>query len=222
MSDESDDQSAPLPKLTIGQRLLTALPSLQDRGARSGAGGADTDDVSDAPARAARQAKGGGAGDAADADDADDEGDAGEERSPEQRTGDDEDARRARRPAATGAARAPSPYQDWKPEQLRRAMKYLDDRERRLAIMAGPLLVGLNVALTFVTLHNNHRYIAGKLNKAYESPSTIVALGIGSAVVACIVVVSALVRRRSFTIFALLFSGYGGGPVTPPSLTPTT
>ena len=91
-------------------------------------------------------------------------------------------------------------------------MKYLDDRERRLAIMAGPVLVGLNVALTFVTLHNNHRYIAGKLNKAYEAPSAILALGIGSAVVAGIVVVSAFFRRRSFTIFTLLFAGYGVRP----------
>src|SRR5579872_5582222 len=192
MSDDPDDTTHP-PKLTLGQRLLTALPNLQGRRV--------ADDGVDVPDDAAR----------ADHVVGSDHGGAGEEDAetvpaaparPRQRT----------RPAAAGAR--PNPYGDWKPDQLRRAMKYLDDRERRLAITAGPLLIGLNIALTFVTLHNNHKYINGKLNKVYESPSTILALGIGSAVVAGIVVVSAVVRRRSFTIFSLLFAGYGGGPIT--------
>ena len=210
MTDEPDDQSTPMPKLTIGQCLLTALPSLPG-GSRPAPSDADGGDESDTASPRSRARGGSGPSDGADGAD-EDGGDEGEDA--DGGDGADRTSVRPRRSAAAGAARGPSPYQDWKPEQLRRAMKYLDDRERRLAIMAGPVLVGLNVALTFVTLHNNHRYIAGKLNKAYEAPSAILALGIGSAVVAGIVVVSAFFRRRSFTIFTLLFAGYGGGPVT--------
>lgn len=196
MSDDPDDTTRP-PKLTVGQRLLTALPNLQARRA-AGAAADVADDNADHPAPA---------DEVADTHD----GDGGGE---DVGTATSTTSRQRQRTRTTAAAARPNPYGDWKPDQLRRAMKYLDDRERRLAITAGPLLIGLNIALTFVTLHNNHKYINGKLNKVYESPSTILALGIGSAVVAVIVVVSAVVRRRSFTIFSLLFAGYGGGPIT--------
>ena len=196
MSDDPDDSTAP-PKLTVAQRFLAALPNLQGRRA-AGDGGDGADHAANDSSPAEKIAES-------------DDREAGGE---DVETVPASTARQRQRTRPAAAGTRPNPYGDWKPDQLRRAMKYLDDRERRLAIMAGPLLIGLNIALTFVTLHNNHKYVNGKLNKVYESPSTILALGIGSAVVAGIVVVSAVVRRRSFTIFSLLFAGYGGGPIT--------
>jgi hypothetical protein len=94
-------------------------------------------------------------------------------------------------------------------------MKYLDDQERRYALLVGPLIGVLDIVLTFVTLHNNPPlHVHGHLNKLHANPTSIVTLGVGSAVIACLVVLCAFFRRRSLTIFALLFAGYGGGLVT--------
>jgi hypothetical protein len=197
MTDESNERDAPPPKLTIGQRMLTVLPNLQAR--RDTAADADAGEGVDAGPGDATTTEDGGATSTETSDAPATARSAARDRG-------------ARAPA--GAARGVNPYTEWPREKISHAMKYLDPRERRLALMAGPLLIALNVTLTFVTLHNNHRVVNGQLNKSYENPSTIIALGIGSAVVAGVVVVSGIFRRRSFTIFALLFAGYGGGPVT--------
>ena len=95
-------------------------------------------------------------------------------------------------------------------DELRSAMKHLDARERRVAMFLGPLLAALDLAIMQVTLHDN----PAVGHKGHAAPSTIWALGIGSAVLALVVLAAAFYRRRSFTIFALLFAGYGGGLVT--------
>jgi hypothetical protein len=181
-----------LPKLSLSQRLLAALPNMQrpspgtaQAGRRSGHTASNgssevvrPDDVV-APRRTSPAAAG------------------------------QRGAARPKSPPARPGAK-PDPYADTSIEELRHAMKYLDDRERRVALFVGPLLAALDVALTVVALHSNPA--AG--HKNHVAPSNIVALGVGSAVVALLVVVAAFYRRRSFTIFALLFAGYGGGFVT--------
>ncbi len=178
-----------LPKLTISQRILAALPNLQREKKTppsvNGNQAVSPDEVIDPGASGSAGSRLRGAfvkpppGPA------------------------------ARASSGTGAAKA-DPYKDQSNDELRRAMKYLDDRERRVALFVGPVLAALDLALMQVTLHDN----PAVGHKNHADPSTIVALGVGSAVLALMVVVAAFYRRRSFTIFALLFSGYGGGIVT--------
>lgn len=117
--------------------------------------------------------------------------------------------------ARTTATGRPSPYADWTVEQLQRGMKYLDDNERRLAFLVGPLVAILDIVLTVLALHNHQpHFVHGKVNKLWVNPTETASLGIASAVIASLVVVCAWFRRRSLTLFALLFSGYGGGLLT--------
>ena len=117
--------------------------------------------------------------------------------------------------ARTTASGKPNPYADWSAEQLQRGMKYLDDNERRLAFLVGPLVGILDIVLTVIALHSHQpHFIHGKVNKLWVNPTETATLGIASAVIACLVVVCAWFRRRSLTLFALLFSGYGGGLLT--------
>lgn len=175
-----------LPKLTLSQRLLAALPNLQRQAPappRNGAEVVRPDAVIDSS-----EARNGNSGSSAGT----------------------KTAGAATRGAARAGASRPDAYADRSLEDLRGAMKYLDPRERRVAMLIGPVLAALDLALMQVTLHDNPA--AGHKNHA--DPSTIVALGVGSAVLAMLVLVAAFYRRRSFTIFALLFAGYGGGLVT--------
>ena len=184
----SPDQAPP--KLTVSQRILTALPNLQrDSAARSpdtkrpgGTGGAEVvrpDAVIDSPKAGSAASSGSRLRDA------------------------------FMKPAPSAGGKSDA-YANMSTDELRRAMRYLDDRERIYPLFIGPLLAALDIALTFVTLHSN----PAVGHKNHVAPSSIVALGAGSAVVALLVMVAALYRRRSFTIFALLFAGYGGGFIT--------
>lgn len=187
------------PKLTLGQRLLTALPDLQRRPRPSPA---------KTPARRNGSASSNGSGSKAEVIRPD-------AVSSPASTSAGSRLRDAllKPPASTGArstgvARS-NPFADESVEELRRRMKYLDDRERRVALFVGPLMAALDIAIMFVGLHGNPVH-----GKNHVSPSNYYTLGIGSAVLALVVVIAAYYRRRSFTIFALLFSGYGGGLVT--------
>lgn len=193
----NDGPGEALPKLSIGQRVLAALPNLQrDPVARSAGTRARAPRAGDGSASASASANGGGAvtPDAV--------------LSPDTRT---VGARSSGLGRVGGSRSAKSEqYANMSVAELRHAMKYLDDRERALPMLIGPLLVVLDLVLTVVALHDNPAVHA----KGHADPTSIVVVGIGSAVVAGLVLVSALIRRRSFTIFALLFSGYGGGLVT--------
>ncbi|MDE3086064.1 MAG: hypothetical protein KGJ77_04790 [Acidobacteriota bacterium] len=198
---ERDAPEGALPKLTLTQRLLTALPDLQRRqrpaapakgpagrngsGAPNGAHPADRQVVRpDAVSSPATATTGSRLRDAF-----------------------------LKPPAPSGGQRAgaawSNPYAESGVDELRQKMKYLDDRERRIALFVGPLMAALDIAIMLVGLHGNPAH-----GKNHVSPSNYYTLGIGSAVLALVVVVAAYFRRRSFTIFALLFSGYGGGLVT--------
>ena len=114
-----------------------------------------------------------------------------------------------------GVGARPNPYADWSVAELQYGMKYLDDQERRFAFVVGPLVAVLDVVLTVIALHRHvPHFIHGHVNKAWVNPGETLALGVASAVIACLVVVCAYFRRRSLTLFALLFSGYGGGLLT--------
>jgi len=195
-----------LPKLTIGQRILAALPNLQ-REARPRATTPSRARASAPPAAKSPRRAGDGDGEAKDTGTDVVQPDAVLD--PDTRTV----GNRGTRAGATrsrGAAAANSAYASMSIPELRHAMKYLDDRERGLPMLVGPLLAALDLVLTVVALHNNPPLH----HKNHADPASIVIVGIGSAVIAGLVLVSALVRRRSFTIFALLFSGYGGGLIT--------
>lgn len=197
-AEGSPEQS--LPKLSLGQRLLTALPNLQrepaaprSRSSTPGTGRSNSSSAkTDADVVKPDAVLGSGAAS-----------------TPGARLRD-----AFLKPPPAGGARAPTKtselYADTSVADLRRSMKYLDDRERAIPLLIGPLLAVLDIVLTVVTLHAN----PAVGHKNHVDPGSILALGIGSAVVALLVVVAAVVRRRSFTIFALLFAGYGGGLVT--------
>ncbi|MHB8437671.1 MAG: hypothetical protein ACYDD4_00705 [Acidimicrobiales bacterium] len=178
-----------VPKLTLGQRLLTALPNL-DRSRPSTASTAPTED------RAKSEAS---------------EGDNTDEVvTPDAviAPGGSTASRSRTRAPATGVR--PNPYAEWSPQELKAAMRTLNDRERTLPMLLGPVIAALDFALTAVTLHNN----PALHHKGHADPGSILAIGIGTAVLALLVSVSAFFRRRSFTIFALLFCGLGGGYIT--------
>lgn len=179
---QSDQPDQLLPKLTIGQRLLAALPNLQ-RGARGSAGPrAGAKDTAVRPDAVIGPAQ------------------------PKTLGGRVRDSMLKPPPPGQKA----NPYADMSVAELRTSMKRLDDRERLFPLFVGPLVAALDLVLTTVAIHDNPPLH----HKGHTDPGTILAVGIGSAVIAGLVVVAAMLRRRSFTIFALLFSGYGGGLTT--------
>ena len=183
-----------VPKLSLGQRLLTVLPNLRGGSAGTPASnGADTD-LTDADPESVVP---------------DEVIDAGG-----RRTGAPASSQQRREPAQASSARQtgrPNPYLDMSVENLRFNMKYLDDRERRYAMIAGPVIAGLDVLLTFLTLRATNPPVG---HKGHYDPTEVLAVGLGSAAVALLVVLCAWFRRRSLTIFALLFAGYGGALTT--------
>lgn len=191
-----------LPKLTLGQRILAALPNLQ----RERPAGRPEQTSAKGEARPASTARTGG-GNGADVVRPDAVlSPKGAPSTPGSRLRD-----AFLKPPQQGAKSPSEVYAQMSVPDLRHSMKYLDDRERRVALFVGPLVGALDLALMFVTLHQ-HNPAAG--HKGHFDPGQVVALGVGSAVVALLVIVAALARRRSFTLFALLFAGYGGSIVT--------
>jgi hypothetical protein len=204
-ADSASEES--VPKLTLGQRLLTALPNLQRQPASSKA--ASPSGTNRGRSNGSSTKSGG------DVVKPDAVIEAGSTPTAVTRLRDaflKPPASGAAKTGAakTGAAKTADPYADMSVADLRQAMKFLDDRERAIPLLIGPLLAVLDIVLTLVTLHNN----PAVGHKNHVDPGSIIALGIGSAVVALLVVLAALFRRRSFTIFALLFAGYGGGLLT--------
>jgi hypothetical protein len=105
-------------------------------------------------------------------------------------------------PAARGSKK-PDPTADMSNEELTHAIKYLDDRERRYALYAGPLGAAIGIALTIAAIHLNPPLH----HKNHVAESTIIIEGFVRPVLGALVVVAALTRRRSFVGFALLFLG---------------
>ena len=203
-----DDSGAPdgaPPKLTIGQRLLTALPNLQREpapptrpsrptGTRSpaGVGGDDADgavaqdsDVADEADTASTDGAVNGAG-----------------------TGLGALLRGSMSKPGTPRAKRPGEdLQTLSREEIAHRIKRLDDRERFLALSAAPLGVAVGIGLTLVTVHLN----PAPGNAKHVADSTIYLEGGARILLSGIVVAAALTRRRSFVGFALLFLGTSMG-----------
>lgn len=174
-----------IPKLTIGQRVLTALPNLQRQPrttpkAPSGrsATGADNETVQADEVIGPASDRAGTSGRLRDS---------------------------FVRPATPAQQRgAPSGMSK---EELTTIIKRLDDRERFLALVSAPLGIVVGLILTIAAIH----YYAPAHAKNHESTSFILFEGGARVVLAGVLVLAAATRRRSFAAFALLFLGTSMG-----------
>jgi len=194
MTPDSDTSGTPVPKLSIGQRLLTALPSLQRQ---------------PAPLSTRRPD-----------DEADENTDGDTDGSAAQTTADTATSAPGGRlrdglvksPTAGTRTRAAEELDSMSREEIAHRIKRLDDRERFLALTAAPIGVAVGVLLTVITIHiQPAHYINGKLNPKYVSESIIVLEGGARILLSGLVVAAALSRRRSLVGFSLLFLGTAMG-----------
>lgn len=197
----------PVPKLTIGQRLLTALPQLRKEPTEP-APAAGTDELDDDGAVEDHDGEP-VLGEAAEDDTADDDTAGG--------TAPTRAAPRAR-PVASGRSGSRStasrdvkrPHKDVPSADLVHRIKYIDDREQRYIYIAAVLGVALLAVEVVDTLRTNPAIH----QKNHVAPSQILIEGAAGLVFAVAAVVAARFRRRSFVIFSLAFLGYCGGLFT--------
>lgn len=97
------------------------------------------------------------------------------------------------------------PYPDKSSAELRDWIKYLDDQERLYTLMAAPIAAILAITSLFIGLRDDPAVGA----KNHVSPDTIVIEGLVVLALSVAVLVSGLIRRRSFAMFALAFVGFG-------------
>jgi len=204
------------PKLTIGQRLLAALPNLQREPT--------------APARAATSTPASTSGAVRTARPDDDVDGADVETESEVITALDDDSSDSGttgaptglsgrlsallNPAPAGARprRSVDDLGTMTPEEITHRIKRLDDRERFLALTAAPIGVAVGTLLTVFALHLNPALrVHGKLNPKHVSDSLILLEGGVRIVLSAVVVACALTRRRSLVGFSLLFLGTAMG-----------
>jgi len=198
--DDSGARDGALPKLTIGQRLLTALPSLQrqppparssspspratptaSRATRAAEDGDEPEETDDAAADVVANGATAGAGRLRDS---------------------------LLRPGPSTARRAPAEdLNAMTSEEIAHRIKRLDDRERFLALTAAPLGVLVGILLTAVAIHLN----PGVGKAKHVADSTIYIEGGARILLSGIVVLAAMSRRRSLVGFALLFLGTAMG-----------
>jgi len=200
---DADADAGAVPKLTIGQRLLTALPRV-----------GTTTRPDDGAARAAA-ARAAGAARSADDRAADDRA-ADETRvaADEPRAGEpgrDEpvpDRAGATRPAKGGATgKATSGMTK---DELVVAIKRIDDQERKIGLLIAPIGAVVGVLLMISAIHLN----PAVGHKNHVSASVFIWEGVARVVLAILVAVAAFTRRRSFLGFALLFLGTAlGSPI---------
>jgi hypothetical protein len=195
-----DDPGAPdgvAPKLTIGQRLLTALPTLQR----------PVPTTPPAPSPSPRAADDANAGESPGQEDGDGAtSDDSVDRAPARVGGRIRDSLLGQAPAQ-GRRRPTEDLDAMSREEIARRIKRIDDRERFLALTAAPLGVLVGVLLTAVTIHINPA--VGKAK--HVADSTIYLEGGARVLLSGVVVAAAMTRRRSFVGFALLFLGTSMG-----------
>jgi len=190
-ADEGSGRTS-VPKLTVGQRILTALPNLQRQPKAP-------------PSRSVRGARPAASGAGGDADSG------GETVQP------DEVLAPGSEPPTTGRRRdsfvPPAPRQQrgvpsgMSKEELTHIIKKLDDRERFLALVSAPLGIVVGLVLTIGAIHFNPPVH----HKNHVSTGFILFEGGARVVLAGILVLATVTRRRSFTAFALLFLGTSMG-----------
>jgi hypothetical protein len=218
--DDSGTFGGAPPRLTIGQRILAALPNLQRQPAPVATTRATT------PTRAPRATPSVADVDAdADADADDGAGsDNGDLRDDADAASDDAGVRDAPvglggrfgallNPSPAGARPRPVDQLDTMTrEEITHRIKRLDDRERFLALTSAPIGVVVGILLTAFALHLNPAVrVHGKLNPKHVSDSLIFLEGGVRILLSGIVVACALTRRRSLVGFSLLFLGTAMG-----------
>jgi hypothetical protein len=199
------DSGAPggaVPKLTLGQRLLTLLPDLQRQPARR-------PPMSPSPSPRAPNAT-----ESATSAEVDDEPVDHDETTDDGGTNGASSGVGGRirdsllRPAPASARRRPTEDLDaMSREEIAHRIKKLDDRERFLAITAAPLGVLVGILLTAVAIHLNPA--VGK--PKHVADSTLYIEGGARILLSGLVVLVAMSRRRSLVGFALLFLGTSMG-----------
>ncbi len=196
--DNSGDLGGAPPRLTIGQRILAALPNLQ-RETTPAPSDADTDADTDTDT------------DDVDVDDEETSTEVVATRAPAGIGGRLMDA--AFPPTSSRARGRPVDDLDsMTREEITHRIKKLDDRERFLALTAAPLGVLVGIVLTAFALHLNPApLLHGKVNPKHVSESLILLEGGARILLSGIVVACALTRRRSLVGFSLLFLGTSMG-----------
>jgi hypothetical protein len=233
--DEQPTKGDTVPKLTIGQRLLTALPRVGAPAVDTSTPGPEPDTASDSTARstprqgARRSAPvpdvtdDAGAGDGGTgADDtavSDHEVTAGDvtasghtvvldgEPVPDDVV-DTTRSNEGRAPAkGAGPAKGTSGMSK---DELVSAIKRINDQERKIGLFIAPVGAVLGILLTIVAIHTN----PAVGHKDHVSQSVLVWEGVARIVLSAVVALAALSRRRSFLGFALLFLGTSfGSPI---------
>ncbi|MGH9030480.1 MAG: hypothetical protein ACRDV4_12810 [Acidimicrobiales bacterium] len=191
--DVSGETAGEIPRLTLMQRALAALPSLDRQKTRTSAS------TSAAATRKVSTDKRSGAVEP------------DEVTTQDGATGDKANAgatARARttpskpRPAV-GTSRAAVQAANMGNEELTTAIKRIDDRERLYALFCGPLGAVIGIVLTIIAIHTN----PALHHKDHVAVSTIVFEGIARVVFGAAVFGIGFTRRRSLVAFALLFLG---------------
>ncbi len=228
--DDSGARDGAPPRLTIGQRILAALPNLQREPAPATPARSTTATRATTATRTTRTAR--ARPDAGvDSDSADDDADAGAEfadtdtDTPDDDIGSPDDSPRPAptgfsgrmsallNPAPAGARPRPVDQLDTMTrEEIAHRIKRLDDRERFLALTAAPIGIAVGILLTAFAIHlNPAARVHGKLNPKHVSDSLILLEGGVRIVLSGVVVACALTRRRSLVGFSLLFLGTAMG-----------
>ncbi|MGD0379836.1 MAG: hypothetical protein ABSC30_07610 [Acidimicrobiales bacterium] len=220
--DDSDALGGAPPKLTIGQRFLTALPNLQRAPAPSPPARDPSSERTTRPPRITRAVPTGPTDADADAD-ADDDAEAPEIADSDESTDADDVSTDGAGTGGRASSRlGPSPAKtrtrpvddlaDMTNAEITHRIKKLDDRERFLALTSAPLGVVVGVLLTVVAIHlNPSALLHGKVNPKHESESLILLEGGVRIVLSGIVAAIAMTRRRSLVGFSLLFLGTSMG-----------
>ena len=232
MSDDQDSKDDVVPRLTIGQRILTALPRIG--GSAAGTPRSEPEAETEAnprptprrsPQRRAPETvvEDADTGDLAITDDTTGVDASESLPSGEPVPDDGVGAGRAteRRPpgspaqppktiSASGKATSAKATSGMSKDELVVAIKRINDQERKLGLLIAPVGAVLGVLYTAYEIHIN----PAVGHKDHVSQSVLVLYGVARVAFSVLVALAALWRRRSFLGFALLFLGTSfGSPI---------
>jgi hypothetical protein len=196
--------SSTVPKLSIGHRILAALPQLRREPAVKPSERAEGTGSTSRPSTGGKnpRASSAGSGTRARPRDADTEAggkpDGGGDADPAVTTS----STRGGFLKPAPADGRPHPDQDKSPAELVHMIKTIDDRELRLARLSVPLGIILGVVITIAAIHSHPKSLTG----------VIIVEGVVPVVFALLLLVALRTRRRSFVAFSLIFMGL---PVLP-------
>jgi hypothetical protein len=93
-------------------------------------------------------------------------------------------------------------------EELEASVKWADDKERAIGLVAAPLAAAIGFLVVHTLIFNNHaRLASGAINKNYVNPSTYDQLFLVLLALALVMLVSAMLRKRLFLGIATALYG---------------